>query len=282
MYAIHEFEAGLDKCKLGAGEDNTAAVHAWDEGVAFYTGSLQGTATAPATGVLVHVLADKRCADFGTCVSGSDKSTGSKANVEIYKLFAQGRDLLDAGECHQAIAIKDQAIQKMTIPLVQGTLKYASKSNAADSIGSDDKALAEAYAFSRAILPLVNKCRRTDAETIATGIDISKNKVTGYEYGNFPDIKAALENNYECLGITCEDVGAYPAGVATPCDDGLKSEFDYTWTDRGQEDCMFGDNALFIVIGVGALAFVSLVTSLYCWNKKNDAVKQAAAGDNKV
>ena len=54
MYAIREFEDAIDDCKLCTSNCNEFsdsvgktgqynAVHAWDEGVAFYTGSLAGT-----------------------------------------------------------------------------------------------------------------------------------------------------------------------------------------------------------------------------------------------
>ena len=47
---------------------NSGSVHAWDEGVAFYTGSLEGTAQGGnSAGKMVYRLAEKRCANFGTC-----------------------------------------------------------------------------------------------------------------------------------------------------------------------------------------------------------------------
>ena len=49
MYAIREFEDAIDDCtsctsNCNLHSTNYNAVHAWDEGVAFYTGSLEGTA----------------------------------------------------------------------------------------------------------------------------------------------------------------------------------------------------------------------------------------------
>ena len=41
MYVIREFEDALDDCKRGILEDNYNSVHAWDEGVCFYTGSIE-------------------------------------------------------------------------------------------------------------------------------------------------------------------------------------------------------------------------------------------------
>ena len=49
MYAVREFEDAIDDCtsctsNCNEHSTNSDSVHAWDEGVAFYTGSLEGTA----------------------------------------------------------------------------------------------------------------------------------------------------------------------------------------------------------------------------------------------
>ena len=49
MYVIREFEDAIDDCtsctsNCNEHSTNSDSVHAWDEGVAFYTGSLEGTA----------------------------------------------------------------------------------------------------------------------------------------------------------------------------------------------------------------------------------------------
>ena len=41
MYVIREFEDALDDCQNGIISDNYNSVHVWDEGVCFYTGSLE-------------------------------------------------------------------------------------------------------------------------------------------------------------------------------------------------------------------------------------------------
>merc|ERR1711904_441150 len=66
MYVIREFEDAVDDCKAGCINCNDDPVHAWDEGVAFYTGTLEGT-DGSGSGKMLHALADKRCKNFGTC-----------------------------------------------------------------------------------------------------------------------------------------------------------------------------------------------------------------------
>ena len=44
LYTIHEMEDAIVDCKAGNPNANTDGVHAWDEAVAFYAGSLEGQA----------------------------------------------------------------------------------------------------------------------------------------------------------------------------------------------------------------------------------------------
>merc|ERR1712166_1401099 len=66
MYVVREMEDAINDCSqgctiLGCNDD---PVHAWDEAVAFYTGSLETK--------LLYTLADKRCKNFGTCTNDQD------------------------------------------------------------------------------------------------------------------------------------------------------------------------------------------------------------------
>merc|ERR1711985_206873 len=74
MYVLHEYEDAIMDCLAGdiMNNDKTKAgnsPHAWDEGWAFYAGSLEGT-EGSGKGAMIHTLAEKRCADFGTCKDG--------------------------------------------------------------------------------------------------------------------------------------------------------------------------------------------------------------------
>ena len=69
MYAIREFEDAIDDCQTCTANcdefsaNDAGPVHAWDEGVAFYTGSLEGEAPGGSwAGKLVYRNAEKRCA----------------------------------------------------------------------------------------------------------------------------------------------------------------------------------------------------------------------------
>ena len=74
----------------------------------------------------MYRLAEKRCANFGTCgPSGTATSGTASVNLALFPLFAEGARLLERGECSLVRPIVDQIVSLMTVPLVQGSLRYA-------------------------------------------------------------------------------------------------------------------------------------------------------------
>merc|ERR1719191_976357 len=107
MYVLHELEDAIGDCYAGdiTANDNTptgGAPHAWDEGWAFYAGSTVGQTVAQSVtdvGTLIFELAEKRSGDFKT-----DHSTGpATTNVHLLAKFIEGRDLIIAGKCAEAV-----------------------------------------------------------------------------------------------------------------------------------------------------------------------------------
>jgi len=251
MYAVREFEDAIDDCtsctvNCNVHSTNYDSVHAWDEGVAFYTGSREGTAHGGnSDGVMVYRLAEKRCANFGTCGAAGDASSGiSMVNSELFKaggLFATGRDLLQQGECAKVRPIVEQIVSLMTVPLVQGTLRYAYKVGHVPAQQSAKNA-AEGSTFAAALLPMVHYCHAASATTVENnmkfGLTFDANGAN--PTGTLPDfaaVKGALEAVYPCLGITCAHVGALgqvtsdgliDATIAAKCTDPTSSHVAWT------------------------------------------------------
>jgi len=202
MYVIRELEDGVNDCKAGCDTQscNDAPVHAWDEAAAFYIGSLEGTAGNSA-GSLLYRLAEKRCKNFETCGCRGDSAC---TNHRILKKIAEGRELLSDGKCEEVVAVKDRITSLMTIPLVQGTLRYARK------IGEGSrspKELAEGVAFAGSILPQLAACESGSAAGVLEDfmwIDAIKTSNTRVMW---PQVKGAILNSVGCLGITVEDLG---------------------------------------------------------------------------
>jgi hypothetical protein len=199
MYVIREFEDAVDDCKAGCIDCNDDPVHAWDEGVAFWTGSLEGT-DGSGSGKMIYALADKRCTNFGTC-SGSTHS--SFVNEALFVQFTKGKVALQQGKCTEVPPIKKLIVELMSIPLVQGSLRYAYK---VAKLQGGSKEFAEGAAFSAAILPRIHACDASAAKVISDNMNMEISESARMS-GGFGAVKTAFESVYECLGMTCASVG---------------------------------------------------------------------------
>lgn len=197
MYVIHEMEDAIQDCKVGCIDCNADPVHAWDEAVAFYAGSLEGV-SGSSDGKMLYRLAEKRCLNFRTC-TGADGIAA--VNDEIVKKFRVGQEALQKGECAKTRPIMERIIQLMSIPMVQGSLRYAYK---VANLQGKSKEIAEGAVFSAAVLPQVHACNATAAKIISDNMAINAN---AHMKDGFTAVKEAFESTYECLGITCADVG---------------------------------------------------------------------------
>ena len=252
MWALYEFEAGLALCDPDSTDENYAAVHKWDEGVAFYTGSLQ-TADDDTSGNLMYYLGQKRCPDFKTCGPNGDAATGQAlSNKRLFDAATAGKDLMVAGNCDQVRPHMDIIINAGSIPFIQGALKYAYWSGTDDR---SDKAKAEAAAFAAAVLPRVHSCSTTDAATIEAALKMDGTST------DFNTVKAAFERNYACMNVTCADIGGRWKNDA------------YTWEACTDPSSGLSTGALIAIIagGVVAVLLVAVVA------KKMLAKKPAAA-----
>ena len=136
---------------------NVIRVHAWYKAVAFYTGSLEGK-NGNMAGKMLYRLAEKRCKNYKTCTGEM-----SKVNKEILRQFSDGKRKLNQGKCQEIHPIKKKIINLMSIPLIQGTLRYAYKIARGDGT---TKEKAEGVAFLGAILPRLHSCSHQDADIV--------------------------------------------------------------------------------------------------------------------
>jgi hypothetical protein len=215
MYAIREFEDAYDDCTLGNLGLNDEPVHAWDEGVAFYTGSLEGESGTRArglsdSGVMFYNLADYRCQNFNTCASGI---TGiSNVNAALSTQWALGQHYLFAGQCTSVRPIVERIVDLMRIPLIQGTMRYAYRIHYLMTTSINYVWYSEMATFAAAILPAVHFCSAADAAIIHAHTAVSTANVPtviGAQTTDFIAVKEAFERNYACLNITCADVGGF-------------------------------------------------------------------------
>lgn len=227
MYVIRELEDAVYSCKLGCGAqtcDDGEAVHSLDEAVAFYAGSLEGR-DGSGDGVLVYNLADKRSLDFRTCGEKGDEPSGtSYVNIQIVQEFQRAQLFLLEKDCASTEVIKNNIVNYMKVPLIQGILRYA---YIREYLTPEQEAIAqmaeaEGATFAAALLPWLHACDSVDADIV---YDIMRIGSADKQVDGFKHVKKALERNYKCMGITCGDVGGLwtPDGYApyaSPCGNG--------------------------------------------------------------
>jgi hypothetical protein len=157
-----------------------------------------------------YALADKRCANFGTCAGAGPHHGVAEVNAEILKLFNSGKEWAAEDAVHNCGALDDlheKIATKMLVPLVQGALRYLYKTRTVT--GRSAKQVGELWAFASAILPFVHDVDPNAAEMLyrrAWKLD--------FERDSYEAVKAALEGTYAELGagagvgtITCADIG---------------------------------------------------------------------------
>jgi hypothetical protein len=163
---------------------------------------------------MIHQLAEKRCADFGTCTDG--RAGAASANEKHLAYARRGRNKILDGDCYTVVGEFDAIVNQMTVPLIQGMLKYAFKADPANTFGSCettgdncDKSWAEGWAFAAAVLPRLNYCSTADndvAKIVTENLDVSLSEPMK---DGFATLKTKVESLYACLGITCADIGAF-------------------------------------------------------------------------
>jgi len=258
MYVIRELEDAVDDCNKNCATCNDDSVHALDEAVAFYTGSLE--IETPGDGKLMHKLADKRCVNFSTCGRNGDSVDGqSKVNFDLFTLFSKMQNELTDKNCKGAEKHKEEIVNKMMIPLVQGTIRYAHiTENDPDATQKEE---AEGAVFAAAVLPMVNACNDKDATTIF------ENMKTGQAgTADFAAVKKAFERNYGCLGITCADVGGL-------WNTGLEAYED------GANPCSSSGASVGVIVGATFGALFALVVAVICIKKRRSATSADMKAD---
>jgi hypothetical protein len=150
---------------------------------------------------LLFELADKRCTGFKTCgKTGKDTEGTSWVNNEIFRHFIHGQRKLALKDCGEVRKTKERIATLMTVPLIQGTIRYA-HIIAGDST-YEEKHGSEGAIFAMSVLPMVHACNPDDAQIIYENMKVSSNPSV-----DFKEVKTAFERNYRCMNIKCSEVG---------------------------------------------------------------------------
>lgn len=220
LYVIHEMEEAVADCQNGI-----IGTH-WDEAVAFYTGSIP-TEDNSQIGYLLYGLAEKRCKEFGTCIS-TDDAYSSEVNQKVFDLFEQGRDYqydtTSSEACSNMEATKEALVVQLIIPLIQGTLKYIYFADMVET----ESTRSELWAFASALLPIIDSQSESASKTLKDNALITNTDIVPDGYS---EVKKQLESVYAGLGVSCAQVG------------GLQSSTSSTGYYSGMEPCIDNDSA---------------------------------------
>jgi hypothetical protein len=174
--------------------------------VAYYTGSLERTSLfddgsslqavfdADGSETSLYNLADHFCNFFGTCAS----SGTANVNLDIFQALDLMRHRL-IGSCSDALVQKEIVVKKIFVVLIQNLFYLLNDS----FIEQPNGPLIAGFAAALSVLPTVHFCNATSANTIL------QNFQTGSP--SYSIVKAAMEETYDCLGITADEVGVYKA-----------------------------------------------------------------------
>ena len=201
--ATSALQSSVSECNSG---NTQTSLEYWDTAVAFYVGSMEGEASAgsPLGGELLFSTASELCEDFDNCSSTASKPK-AKINDDIVQAFIDGADQIESNGCSSVGSlVENQLIPKMTVPLLQGVVQYASF-NAGLSPGTTDGSLAIGYSFSQGILPVVNVASSASANTIKSQMEFQDNSQP--VPGGFESVANALRSALPAMKVDCSDIG---------------------------------------------------------------------------
>lgn len=207
MYALREMYDAVSDCEAGNLQRNADQVKAWDEAAAFLIGSIdsnQGDNGDPnGSGQLLFSLGKERCPEFGTCFDDF-----AKVNDEILSLMKTGQAQLVGHQCSSLRELVGDIETLLVVPLMQSMLHYAAQSNSKGA-GSSSGAVAEAFMFANALLPLINHADSYAGEAISYNLvhpftTSTKPVPEGYQFV-FDNAMSAFPG----MNIDCEDIGTY-------------------------------------------------------------------------
>jgi hypothetical protein len=271
MFVIREMEHGVFHCDQKCGDlmqlepDDPTYIpdcmvhplHSVDSAVALYTGAVQAE-DGSGNGNLLYGLAQEQCRAFKTCWNAQtnrhdyiDVGLPAQVNMDIFEQFNELQHHLDVSNCVEAKVNKRHVAQKMFVPLVQGLLQsvYEMNQNSIEHNSEDDHEQqqqqqdvlhARSIAMAAAVLPVLAHCNLGDAQKVYKAIidgEVEQQQEPEQPAGagaleHFQLVKSVLENQYHCMGITCQDVGGlvdpatgdYISALTAPCGEPVDKE----------------------------------------------------------
>ena len=183
----------MDKAVQSCETETDKALEYWDDAVAFYRGI--GLNSDDPSSVLEN-LATVYAKRFGT----QSEDEQAQVNKNLQQWFTNGKMAISNSNCDSLQILARDIEHQMIVPLVQGLFYNAYEVDVQNN--EREITQVETSTFSAALLPMLHKCSEGNAALVSHNTLLSEDV-----YPSFQVIKDAVERQYSCLGITCEDVG---------------------------------------------------------------------------
>lgn len=277
MYVLYEMAAAISKCEDGAdGSKN------WDEAVAFYTGSESGPSNGYTSGNLLWTFANKRCGNVGAC----DADGLADTNENAFKAFTAGLSAIQDGNCALARVQYAEVRKQMQIAMLRGVIQYSFQKSAPGT--GNSKNFAEAWAFSRAILPYLDKADSSKTTALIAAVKYEASTTAPPSFDGAAAVDPVFDAVFAALGsmcISCEELGTNVIPDAKQCTtDQSALEAGCAAISIQVETEPEDELDIGLVVGLGvASGILIIMVSAAMWyiSKKTDAEKKSEA-DSKV
>jgi len=222
MHVAHLLYDSIGICAIEAVDPNSeeasedGGAHVLDEVAAYYIGLDQEVGSAD-SGYSLYNLAEKGREIFDTSKDGM-----ARVNREIITLLKTAQDAVSfSNGCHEEDAPvtlrykADQILSQMKVPLIQMLIHNMYKYS---THGQQDIDAHMTSVYAKVLVPHIAACSPDVASALKNSLYDSTQNDNFMSLG-FNKLLAKLQSTYECLNISCEDVGTYKGGVLAQCTD---------------------------------------------------------------
>jgi len=197
MEIVHKMHKTLQSCKKKELRDDDGVFH-MDVAVAYWIGDGQIAGDGD-NGHLLYALSERLGLIFNI-----DNAGQSRTNTNVLRLFNEAKNEVSLpNACSdnkytytKLRGIVNRMIPQMAIPLIQGFIL---------SLRENDRERVKIY--SRAYIPLVAGCSPSLFQSL-------RQKLLSNEEYNVVDVESIIDlirQSYDCLGLTCDDIGIHEA-----------------------------------------------------------------------
>ena len=202
MYASHLLWSGLLDCIAVRGgyaapaSESLDPRRSFDEFVALYVGA--GQTLAPDwEGDMLYELAQAGGKRFGTVDSEGEAAANSDVKLryqEVQRLVSDDDYCTRDDQIESLWKNVHRILSRMYVPMVQMLIHSLKQEDQADKV----------WMYSLALVPQLSQCRPSIHLKLKEYLLDRE-----YDRDDFPRILDLLQQSYDCLGISCADVGAY-------------------------------------------------------------------------